>query len=432
MSIQNFICITVGRFKEVTAKMISYSLSKQTTKKNGKAGNTYYNVQFRVPTADGKKKNVHKSTHVRADEKNAYAKANKIARQIVAEYEDLTYSDFTQMTLDKYMADYLERLRPEIKATTYDNYVSMFNRHIKPFFRDLRLKIGDIKPMHITRYINAKKSEVSVNTVIKQFRLISQCMQDAVINDVIRKNPCSKVKKPEKEPFEHSCYTAEEARRLLSAVYGTVMEKPVFLSAMFGLRRSEVVGLKWENIDWENKTLEICGTITRAKQADGSIKDVYSKSLKTRSSHRFFPLDETAFNYLYELHERSKSIISNCNDYKTFICVNEVGELLKVDYVTHKFSQMLEANGLRHIRFHDLRHTCISYLAENVQMKQVQEYAGHANYNLTADTYSHVSYDTKLKDTAIITNGLGIDNYIKDQYNKSATDPYNKPPVKSA
>lgn len=294
------------------------------------------------------------------------------------------------------------------------------------------MKIGDIKPMHITRYINAKKSEVSVNTVIKQFRLISQCMQDAVINDVIRTNPCNKVKKPEKEPFEHSCYTAKEARKLLYAVHGTVLERPVFLSAMFGLRRSEVVGLKWENIDWKNKTLEICGSITRAKQADGSIKDVYNKSLKTRSSHRFFPLDDTAFNYLYELHERSKSIISNSNDYKTFICVNEVGELLKVDYVTHKFSQMLEANGLRHIRFHDLRHTCLSYLAENVQMKQVQEYAGHANYNLTADTYSHVSYDTKLKDTAIITSGLGIENYIQKSNITSQQQTCNKPPVKSA
>lgn len=82
--------------------MISYSLSKQTTKKNGKAGNTYYNVQFRVPTADGKKKNIHKSTHVRADEKNAFAKANKIARQIVAEYEGVK---MTKITILEYPTD---------------------------------------------------------------------------------------------------------------------------------------------------------------------------------------------------------------------------------------------------------------------------------------------------------------------------------------
>ncbi len=101
-------------------------------------------------------------------------------------------------------------------------------------------------------------------------------------------------------------------------------------------------------------------------------------------------------------------MIRSTNDYKDFVCVNEIGELIQPDYVTAKFTKLLKANGLRHIRFHDLRHSCLSILANNSNftMKQVQDYAGHANYAITADTYSHTDISAKRAELEVITNAL--------------------------
>ena len=93
------------------------------------------------------------------------------------------------------------------------------------------------------------------------------------------------------------------------------------------------------------------------------------------------------------------------------VCVNEIGELISPDYVTHKFSKLLKSLGLKHIRFHDLRHCCISLLANDPRfsMKQVQEYARHANFNITADTYSHADQNTKAAELDALTEFLMSD-----------------------
>ena len=180
---------------------------------------------------------------------------------------------------------------------------------------------------------------------------------------------------------------------------------------MFGLRRDEIIGLKWSAIDWNKRTLEICGSVTRAKQSDGTIKDVYSDSLKTEASNSTYILDDDSYTYLHNLYEHNMQIISNTDDYKEYVCVNEVGERLKLDFVTHKFSKLLKANGLRQIRFHDLRHSALSLLSKNFSMKLVQEYGRHAQFNTTADVYSHIDNKDKLEETAKITEVLNIKDY---------------------
>lgn len=389
--------------------MIKYSLIESKSK-----GNKYYTVYFRIRTAEGKTKAKHLSTGYKVAKGNK-RKAEERAAEIVREYEGLTYSDYTEMTLDQYMNDYLSRHKPMLKATTYDNYVSMYSRHIQPYFSKLGLTLKNIKPMHIMGYINAKMQEVSSNTVLKQYRLISQCMQDAVINDLIKKNPCNKVTPPKRGKAEHNWYDEQDLKELLRLAYNSPLEIPIFLAVLFGLRRSEIVGLKWSAIDWNERTLTICGSVTRAKQADGSIKDVYNDSLKTQASYSTYLLDDYSYSYLLDLYNRNMKIISNTNDYKTYLCVNAVGERLKLDYITHSFSRFLKKNNLKHIRFHDLRHSTISLLSRHFEMKQVQSFARHANYTMTADTYSHINSRDKLEETALITRVLGIDKYCETE-----------------
>ena len=389
--------------------MIKWNLiSKKTS-----SGKEYYTVYFRIKTADNKTKAINKSTGILVKKGNKKLAEQK-AQEIVSQYEDISYCDFYDMTLDKYMSDYLQRLKSELKATTYDNYVSMFNKHIQPYFSQTGLKLKEIKPLHIQGYINSKLEEVSANTVIKQFRLISQCLQDAVVNDIIKSNPCHKVTPPKKSKPQHDWYTEEELKTLLNVAKDTVLEVPIFLAVMFGLRRSEIIGLKWSAIDFESRTLTICGSVTRAKQSDGTIKDVYSDSLKTEASHSTYMLDDVSYTYLHNVYVHNMQMISNTDDYKEFVCVNEIGKRLRLDFVTHKFSKLLKANGLRQIRFHDLRHSALSLLSNSFSMKAVQSYARHSEYNITANTYCHTDNKEMLKETSAICNVLEIDRFCNN------------------
>lgn len=381
--------------------MISYSVRKKKVKNN-----EYFVVFFRVPTADGKLKAIEKSTGIKPDT-GGLRKAKEKAREIVAQYEDLLYSDKAEMLLGDYVADWIERHKPMLKQTTYDNYICMLNKHIKPYFANKCLKLKDIKPMHLQEYINIKLNEVSPNTVCKHLTLVKTAMQDALINDLIRSNPAYKVKPPKKEKPKHDFYTVDELVQLLSVAKGTILEVPIFLAVMFGLRRSEVIGLRWSDIDFTNKTLTINGSVTR-HCIDGKWVDTYSDTLKTEASHSVYSLNNEVCKYLSDLYNHNMNLISNSLDYKEFVCVNEIGERLRLDFITHKFDKLLKQNGLRHIRFHDLRHSILSLLANSYSMKSVQGYARHANFTITADTYSHFDTANTLSELNTICCTLGI------------------------
>lgn len=381
--------------------MINYSVRKKKVKNN-----EYFVVFFRVPTADGKLKAIEKSTGIKPDT-GGIRKAKEKAKEIVSQYEDLLYSDKAEMLLGDYVTDWIERHKSNIKTNTYDSYSHMNTRHIKPYFADKGLKLKDTKPMHLQEYINIKLKEVSPNTVCKHLTLLKTAMQDAVVNDLIKSNPAYKVKPPKKEKSKHDFYTVEEMKNLLTVSRGTSIEVPVFLAVMFGLRRSEIIGLKWSDIDLENRTLTINGAVTRQKDGD-KIIDVYDTALKTEASHSMYNLNDEICKYLSDLYSHNMNLISNVTDYKEFVCVNEIGERLKLDYITHKFTKLLKQNGLRHIRFHDLRHSTLSLLANSFSMKNVQGYARHANFNITADTYSHFDSANTLLELNTLCSTLGI------------------------
>ncbi len=261
--------------------------------------------------------------------------------------------------------------------------------------------------MHLKEYINVKLKEVSPNTVCKHLTLLKTAMQDALVNDLIKSNPAYKVKPPKKEKSRHDFYKVEEMKNLLTVSRGTPIEVPVFLAVMFGLRRSEIIGLKWSDIDFENKTLTINGAVTRQKSGD-KIIDVYDTALKTEASHSVYNLNDEICKYFSDLYSHNMNLISNTDDYKEFVCVNEIGERLRLDYITHRFAKLLKQNGLRHIHFHGLRHSTLSLLANNFSMKNVQGYARHANFSITADTYSHFDSANTLLELNTLCSALGI------------------------
>ena len=210
-----------------------------------------------------------------------------------------------------------------------------------------------------------------------------------------------------------SFYDAEEVNALFEAAKGTKLELPILFGAFYGLRRSEAIGLKWDAIDFEQNTITIRHTVTSC-DLDGKRILVASDTTKTKSSMRTLPLVPFMRERLLALKEEQQENRRLCGrsyikDYLEYVCVNEIGDLIKPHYVTESFPKLLKAKGMRQIRYHDLRHSCASLLLANgVPMKQIQEWLGHSDFSTTANIYAHLDYSSKLTSADAMLNGLGL------------------------
>ncbi|NLD88150.1 MAG: site-specific integrase, partial [Clostridiales bacterium] len=141
---------------------------------------------------------------------------------------------------------------------------------------------------------------------------------------------------------------------------------------------------------------------------------VAADTTKTKSSMRTLPLVQFVKNRLLAIKAEQDNNRRLCGrsynkEYLGYVCINEIGDLIKPHYVTEQFPKLLEVNGFRHIRFHDLWHSCVGLmLANGVPMKQIQEWLGHSDFSTTANIYAHLDYSSKLSSADAMLTGLGI------------------------
>lgn len=193
----------------------------------------------------------------------------------------------------------------------------------------------------------------------------------------------------------------KELEQLFAAVKDDPIELGVILAAFYGLRRSEVVGLKWSAIDFGKKTITIRHTVTQVC-VEGKSTIIEKDRTKTKSSYRTLPLVAPFEELLHRLkakQEQHRKLCgkSYCTQYAEYIYVNEIGDLIKPGYITQHFPMLLEKKNMRKIRFHDLRHSCASLLyANGVSLKEIQEWLGHSDISTTSNIYTHLDYSSKI------------------------------------
>lgn len=314
-------------------------------------------------------------------------------------------------------ADYIEQwlavAKPTIAVATYASYCSMVKRVIAPYFRERRITLQGLTPKDIQDFYLEKLKTVSASSVIHYHANIHRALKHAVKLDLIPTNPADKVDRPKKDRFIGSFYDAEEVNKLFEVSKGTKLEFPILFGAFYGLRRSEVLGLKWDAIDFENDSITIRHTVTSVT-LDGKVQLVAADTTKTKSSLRTLPLVPFVKERLLVLKKEQENNRRLCGrsyhkQYVDYVCINEMGDLIKPHYVTEQFPKLLDANGLRRIRFHDLRHSCASLmLANGVPMKQIQDWLGHSDFSTTANIYAHLDYSTKLSSADAMLSGLGF------------------------
>lgn len=349
-----------------------------------------------------------KGNKKRAEDMLMAARAEFVAREAAIDRD---------MPFSSYLVQWMEIARSTLKPNTAAGYASMIQNPIAPYFQQRGITLGGLQAVDIQIFYASQLKRVSANTVIHYHAIIHRALKYAVKTDLIDVNPADKVERPRKDRFTASFYDGNEVNRLFQAARGTPLELPVMLAAFYGLRRSEVVGLKWDAIDFENKTIAIRHTVTACTEKGRRI-EVAADTTKTASSRRTLPLVpafQTKLAALKEQQEKNRILCgrSYCTDYLGYVLVDAMGNRLKLSYISTAFPVLLKRNGLRPIRFHDLRHSCASLLLKNgVPMKQIQEWLGHSDFSTTANIYAHLDAGSKLTSAQAMEKGLGMSSEV--------------------
>lgn len=307
-------------------------------------------------------------------------------------YRDMLFSD--------YIKEWLQSIANQVSKSTYKGYYDIVNGRMIPYFENEELLLRDIGLADIYNYIEYLYSEgLKANTIKHQRSVLSSVLNRAVEQELFEYNFITKLKPIKSDEYIPNFYKHEELLELFEVIKETTIRLPVILAAVYGLRREEVLGLKWNAIDFKRGIITIRHTVQRFK-IDGKTQFVLKDTTKTQSSYRTLPL----FDFIADLLQEYKKIYAEYakifgrsynKEYKEYVCLMPNGELMKPNYLTHTFSQVLEDNELKHIRLHDLRHSCATLLIQNkVPVKDIQIWLGHSNIQTTM-IYTHMDESNK-------------------------------------
>lgn len=330
------------------------------TLKNGK----YYAV-LNYKNAGGQRKT--KWISLGLSEKGNKRKAETELARLRAEFEppkeagDLS----SDMLFADYLLEWLEIAKGRLAHATYGAYQGLLKSTIVPYFRKKKLTLRELEARHLQMFYSEMLRRVTPNTVIHYHAVIHSALKYAVKTDMLIQNVADKVDRPRKNSFQPVFLSADEMQKMFEVLQGTKLELPVLVAAFYGLRRGEVVGLKWDAIDFEQGTISVKRTVT-STIIDGKYQEFEQQSAKTKSSLRTLPLIGSFREYFMqvkEAQELNKQVCGNCYNYEYdgFVFVDELGERMRVEYLTNAFPKFLESHGLRRMRFHDLRHPYVKH-----------------------------------------------------------------------
>lgn len=360
-------------------------------------------------------------------------KAEEKLEQFKIEYEQKSkiqlrdpniYDKYKNILFCDYMLEWLEKQKGKVEQTTYIGYEQVIKGRLYKYFKAKKIKLVDLKPKHIQDFFDLLFSEGLSGNTIKHYRAnISKALKSAVITEIIDSNPATKLEPIKVKEYTADYYTQDELLNLMEIIKTTPIELPVIIAGVYGLRREEVIGIKWNAIDFNDKTLTIRHTVGRGK-IDGVTQFIFKDRSKSDSGYRTLPLFDFIADLLKEYknkYEENKKFFGNTyvNDYNEYICLMENGELMKPGFLSQKFSEILDQNNLRHIRLHDLRHSCGTLLVRNsVPLKDIQIWLGHSNFQTTL-RYAHADVENKRISANVIENKLALDTK-KEQITKLA------------
>lgn len=345
------------------------------------------------PGADGKRKQ--KRETFRGTKKAAEA----MLAQRLHEIERGAYIEPAKMTVAKWLAQWLQEAQPNLGRQTYVRYEQIVRTHLNPAIGPIPLE--KLRPAHIQAHYaaalkcgNQRKGQVGQPLSAKSVRhhhvLLHTALERAVRLQILPRNPCDSVERPRPRDPEMLALDEEQVGKLLEVARDTALYLPILLAVTTGMRRGEILGARWRDLDFDAGTLAVRQSLERTKKGE----PVSFKAPKTEKSRRVVALLPRVARILRR-HKgeqaQQRLLVGPAYQDHDLICAREDGSPVRPDTISVTFPRLVKKAGLPPIRFHDLRHThATMMLRQGEHPKVVSERLGHSSIAITIDKYSHV------------------------------------------
>lgn len=324
---------------------------------------------------------------------------NKWEKFLKEEQKTKTTSDFTKKphyVFEDMVNHFLKTKKMKLRETTFEKYEIIFRSRIIPAFKEVNMK--NFKIEHVEDFLlDLKNTGKSSSTIRHYYTYLKDVLTFGYNRGYLKKDVARLIAVPEKiVQKKMNIFTREELNCCINSVNDDTWKLILFLGGFYGLRRSEIIGLRWKDIDFERKTLSIRNTGILAI-INGKEQLVFQEKTKTKSSERKLPIS----NELFKLLKLQKSIQEKREELfgsSELVITNELNKSFRPDFITRNFKKIIknynENNTIKLpiLRFHDLRHTCAFLLYEaNTDIKTIQYWLGHSSIRITLDIYTEFS-----------------------------------------
>lgn len=305
------------------------------------------------------------------------------------------------LTLGEWLPHWLELYaRPSVRHSTYVSYEGYVRKHLVPALGAVPL--DKLIPADLQRFYLRKLQEdrLAPKTISNLHACLHRALQQAVKEQMIPSNPCDAVDLPRKEAVEISVLTREQQVKLMQEScrhrYGVFIR----LALSTGMRIGEIVGLRWDDIDFTNRILFVRSTLNRLPTVDGESKtQLFVGTPKTKNGRRFIPLFDAIISDLADwrkTQEADAQLAQSAYENTGYVVTNEFGKPIELRTFRDHYIRILKAAGLPHFTFHALRHTFATRAIEQgMDVKALSKILGHASVGFTLDTYAHLLDDHK-------------------------------------
>ena len=295
-------------------------------------------------------------------------------------------------TVNEWYEYWMENIKEKtVRPNTYKNYRDRYLINIKPHIGNMFLR--DVKPMHCQKILNSMAAGYAGSTIYHSYICLNNMFNAALDNDLITKNPVSRsVKLPKPIVKNNKVLTLDEQEKFLNVAKNNSNYRQFFFILNTGVRTGEMVGLKWEDLDFEKNTIKI----RRTMEFNYKSHDWVVGPPKTKTSNREIPMTKANREMLLKMKEEVDKGKYVAERFKEFVFINRNGTPTKNSTYDNQLIRITEKAGIKNISMHTLRHTFATRCAEaGMKPKALQNILGHANINITMNIYVHLTDEEK-------------------------------------
>lgn len=375
---------------------------------NGGSNYWYYTIHYY--DNDNVRHSETKSTKLKALKKNKKA-AEHIRDERVHEIEQMYNLSVKDLYLHEFLKNWYDTVgKNNITQQTYESYKYPL-KYALEYFEANPVLLIDVRPVTLNNFYQflVDNTDLSPNTITKKVHMIvRKALNYACENDLIPLNPATIASnKPRCVKPEKRAATAEEVNTILEKVQDTKLFAPFWLCAKFGLRRSEAVGLRWDNVDLDEGVLKICET---AIIADSKQKHV--EETKNESSKRSLSIDKVCVQTFKKIRswQQQQRMKNGCvYPDPEFVCTDEKGDVVDLKLVSSKFTSLCEELGFQGITLHSFRHFfATTLIREGANLVEISKALGHAKIDTTSDIYGHLLDEGNIEISNIMSKVVNI------------------------